>query len=136
MSLTIRTVFQGAEADNNRDYFARNNRKEIQKNYLNYYASYYPGITEEAPLEMEDNRAANSTVVTEHYRIGNLWKTNSTENQLEAEFYADSLYRRLANPSVRVRKMPLGIWYPLKREQDVIVHLPDNNWIFRERLIP
>jgi len=43
-------------------------------------------------------------VVTEHYLIGNLWKTNSIEKHLEAEFYGDSLYRRLSNPDVLIAK--------------------------------
>jgi hypothetical protein len=128
VTLTIKTVYQGADADNNRDYFARNNRKEIQKNYLNYYTHYYPGIAEDAPMEVEDTRPANLMIITEHYRIGSLWRTNASEKRLEADIYGESLYHRLTEPSVRVRKMPLRVLYPMKQQQDVVVHLPDNDW--------
>lgn len=126
--LTVRTVFQGAEADYNRKYFARNNRKEILKNYVNYYARYYPEVSGAAPIEVEDSRGPNLLIVTEHYQIANLWTTNTTRKQWEADFYGDSLERRLTDPDVRVRKMPLRISYPMKQEQDVIVHMPDGEW--------
>lgn len=128
VSLTVKTVFQGVEADNNRDYFAINNRKEIQKNYLNFYSRYYDDITETAPMTMEDNRTENRLVVTEQYQIANLWATNTADKEFDATFYAETLYNKLTAPSVRVRKMPLRIEYPMKQQQDVIVHLPDNEW--------
>lgn len=127
-AVTIKTVFQGKEADDNREYFARNNRQDIQKNYLNFYSRYYDGVTEVAPLTVEDNRQANALVVTEQYRIANLWTTNTAEKQYDTSFYADTLYYKLTVPDVRVRKMPLRISYPMRQEQEVIVQMPDNEW--------
>jgi hypothetical protein len=128
VSLTVKTVYRGAEADRNRDYFARNNRAEIQKNYLNFYSRYYTGITNVASLTVEDTRAANLMIVTEQYQIDDLWTTNTSEKEYEVTFYGETLYHALTDPDVRVRKMPLRIGYPLKYEQDVIVHMPDNEW--------
>jgi transglutaminase-like putative cysteine protease len=127
-SLTVKTVFRGGDADDNRAYFASNNRKEIQKNYLNFYSRLYAGITESAAVEVEDARALNLRTVTEHYQIPNFWSTNAAQKHYEANFHADALYSRLSDPQVRVRKMPLFIPHPLKVEQNVIIHLPDSEW--------
>src|SRR5262249_40383536 len=40
----------------------------------------------------------------------------------------DSLEKMLPDPDTRLRKMPLGVPYPLRREQEVVVLLPDSEW--------
>ena len=128
VTLTVKTVFRGADADLNRDYFASNKRKEIEKDYLNFYSRLYAGITNIAPIEVEDTRPMNLRIVTEHYQIPNFWSTNAARKEYDASFHADALYQRLSNPEDRVRKWPLMIPFPMKLEQDVIVHLPDKGW--------
>src|SRR5262249_1325715 len=73
--LTVKTCYRGTEADNNREYFARNSRQEILKNYLNFYARYYPDVGEAAPLEVQDDRTNNLITVIEHYQVPDFWKT-------------------------------------------------------------
>src|SRR5690606_18442783 len=58
----------------------------------------------------------------------NLWIPDKANEFLEAEFHPDALNQLLTEPSTRLRKFPLHIPYPLKREQEVVVHLPDENW--------
>ena len=127
-SFTVSTLYYGSRADEVREYFARTDSKETSKNYLNYYARYYPGIRETGPLEIKDERLRNVLEVTEHYQITNLWAPNKSSRRLEATFYADSLEKMLTDPDIRLRTMPLGLQYPSRREQNVIVYLPDGDW--------
>jgi hypothetical protein len=128
VSLTVKTVYRGGNADLDRRYFARSTIAEIQKNYLNFYSKLYPGVTAVKPIAVEDTRGANLRIVSEYYEIPNLWKTNASQYDMETTFSGDALFNQLSAPDVRVRKMPLRVTYPLKVEQHVIVHMPDNEW--------
>jgi len=66
--------------------------------------------------------------VTEHYEIKDFWQLDSSSHQWQAKFSTENLDNILTDPNTRLRKMPLRIPYPLRREQDVVVHLPDNDW--------
>ncbi len=127
-SLTVRTLYHGSEADSTREYFARDDPKEIAKQHLNFYARYYPGVRERQPPELHDQRLSNILEVTEHYEIHNLWKLNKSSQQWEANFYSEALEEMLTDPDTRIRTMPLGLSYPSRREQDVTIHMPDNEW--------
>ena len=127
-SLTVTTSYHGSEADNMREFFARKDAKDVGKEYLNFYAGYYPGIREPRPLGVEDNRTGNVLTVTERYRVGDLWAQEKSGDRWEATFYAEGLEKMLRVPETRLRKMPLRVPYPLRREQEVVVHLPDDDW--------
>ena len=127
-SLTVRTAYHGSGADSMREYLARADPKEVAADYLNFYARYYPGVRELRPPEVNDQRTRNVLEVTEHYQIRDLWKLGKSNQQWEAAFYPESLTRMLTDPDTRLRKMPLGISYPMRREQEVLVYLPDNTW--------
>jgi hypothetical protein len=70
--------------------------------------------------------------VVEGYQVEDLWELNEDTGQWEASFYADGLTGMLTDPYTRLRKLPLRITYPLRREQSVTVHLPDAGWDFPE----
>ncbi len=126
--LTVKTAYHGSDADDMREYFDRTDAKEIARKYLNFYARYYPGVQQPQPLEVDDDRASDILTVTEHYQIKDLWKPNESGRRLEAVFYAEGMEQVLTDPNTRLRKMPLRMSYPLRRQQDVIVHLPDRDW--------
>lgn len=127
-SLTVETAYQGAEADNMREFLARTDLKDLTKNYLNFYARYYPGIKEQGSPQIKDQRAQNVLELTEHYEVCNLWEKDKENHRWAASFYSESLERMLTDPDTRLRKMPLRLPYPCKREQAVVVHLPDSSW--------
>jgi hypothetical protein len=127
-SLTVSTIYCGSMADDMREYFARTESKEASKNYLNYYARFYPGIREGGPLEIRDQRLKNVLEVTERYQITNFWSPNKASRRLEATFHADSLQKMLTEPDIRLRTMPLALQFPCRREQNVLVYLPDGEW--------
>lgn len=128
VAFTVQTVHRGFGADDLREDLARNDIKDLQKKYLNFYARFYPDVESTQPLKISDDRRNNLLTVTEYYRIRDIWKLNATTKKREFTFYGDSLVNVLTDPSTRLRKMPLRIPYPLKREHEIAIHLPDSDW--------
>ena len=126
--LTINTAYYGREADRMREFLARTDTKELAKDYLNFYSKYYPGVGEAGAVEINDQRERNLLEVTEHYQIRDFWTEDKTSGRREAVFYAESLEQFLSAPQTRLRKMPLALPYPARREQTIFVHLPDKEW--------
>ena len=126
--LTVKTTYRGFGADDMREQFARTDSRDLSKDYLNFYARYYPGIHAQAPMEVSDNRPQNIFTITEHYQITNLWKLDDSSNRWEAFFHADSLVYMLPEPATRLRQRPLRMPFPVRRAQEIVVHLPDKEW--------
>jgi hypothetical protein len=129
-TFTITTVCYGGKADDMRNFLAGSTLEEVGKDYLNYNARYYPGITNLSPVKVRDDRELNQLAVVEKYRVHDLWEMDEATGKLEASFYPDGLYGMLTDPDTRLRKLPLRITYPSRREQTVVVHLPDDDWDF------
>lgn len=127
-SLTVETIYRNSSADEMRESLARTAEKELAKNYVNFYARYYPGIEAAGPLMTTDDRERNVLRVIEAYQIPNLWEPAQRGGRLEATFYAESLQHALTEPDTRVRQMPIQIPYPNRRQQVILVHLPDKDW--------
>lgn len=127
-TLSVQTTYRGYGADDLREQIAREDVKELGKDYLNFYARFYPGIESTEPLTVSDDRTSNVLILTEHYQIRDLWKLNATTQKREAEFYGESLVNVLTDPKTRLRTMPLRIPFPLRQEHDIVIHLPDSDW--------
>lgn len=126
--MTVLTAYYGPEADTMRGYLAATETKEITSSYLNFYATYYPGIRELHPFRINDQRSRNVLELTEEYEIKDFWKKDKTSQRSEAAFYPENLIKALIAPSTRLRKMPLRLPYPMQRQQEMFVHLPDGDW--------
>jgi hypothetical protein len=127
-AFTVITTSRGAGADNMRRHLARTDRKQISQDYLNYYARYYPGIESLAPFTVADDRARNVLTLQERYQIRDLWKRDGTTKRWQADFVGESLLDMLTEPATRLRKMPLRLHHPQRREHEVTVHLPGRDW--------
>lgn len=128
VAFTVRTEYRGSSADNMREEVARTDPEKLVSNYLNYYSRFYSGIKTNQPLHLADDRLQNLLVVEESYAITNLWELDETDRLWKARFYADNLYNALTDPNTRLRKSPLSLAYPLQRQQEITVHLPDADW--------
>ena len=126
--LTVQSTYGGCDADDLREQIARKDIKEIGKDYLNFYARSYPTIESTQPITVSDDRKNNVLILTEHYQIRDIWKLNPATKMKEAEFYGDNLLNVLTDPNTRLRSMPLRIPFPLQREHQILVHLPDREW--------
>ena len=128
VGLTVETTYRDYSADYQREELARTHLDELGRNYLNYYARLYPGIESTQPPAVRDDRANNVLVVTEQYQIRELWKLSPDTKKREAEFRGDSLVNLLTDPKTRLRTMPLRLPFPLRREHEIVIHLPDPDW--------
>jgi len=127
-NLLVETEYFGYEADMQRSRFAANTTKQIEKDYLNYYANQFPGIAIERELEFTDDEEDNKFTTLEEYTIEDLWTKDESadDNILRANFYPQVLRDRLVMPSTIIRKMPIGLNYPLHMEQTINLHMPED----------
>ncbi len=126
--LTVSSKFHGPAADSMRGYLSGSDSKQTAKDFLNFYARYYPGVEERRAMEVKDQRALNILETTEHYQIQDAWKLDKKTGRWEAAFYAETLQNVLNEPDVRLRKTPINLEYPMRREHDVVVYLPRIGW--------
>ncbi|WP_161889622.1 DUF3857 domain-containing protein [Pontibacter russatus] len=127
VTLEVRTAYTGSEADYQRSYFATTSLKDIEKSYLNFYASQYPEIEKAADLAFEDMEASNTFTVIEKYSISNFWAEQEENGEvLEAWFSPQVLRGYIRQPKTSKRTMPLALSHPLYIEQKITVLLPES----------
>lgn len=123
-SLQVYTLYTGFRADNLRYYFASNAKKQIQKDYLDYYSESYSSIVEDKPLRFVDNRKENTIEVYEYYNITDFISVEEGTNKKYLSFYASSISEKF--PEIKPnRKAPVAMGYPSKMSYSVILANPD-----------
>ncbi len=132
-TLTITTELSGRSAERQRSDLARSNLEELQRNYLNFYDSYYPGIALAAPISVSDNTRTNVLTVVERYRIGKFWTGGTKPDDLEASVGVPDLSSMLREPAERVRNAPLAITHPSVVDSTLVVRLPEDWTVAPER---
>jgi hypothetical protein len=118
-------VLEGASAEAFRNSLASENREELQKRYLNFYAQYYPGLTIKTPFTVAEEETANRVTVTEQYLIPGFWKRNESKKRREAGVYAPDIEDYLRQPRQPVRQSPLGVAHPVNLTYTTEVQLPE-----------
>ncbi len=126
VKLLVKTSYAGSEADFQRSYFSTTSLKEIEKGYLNFYASTYPEIETGNSISFYDAEAANTFTVEEEYVIENLWEAQEENgNVLQAAFYPHALNEYTKQPRTKKRFMPLSVRYPVEVEHSIMLFLPE-----------
>ncbi|MBL0741166.1 DUF3857 domain-containing protein [Chryseolinea lacunae] len=126
VELTVRTTYNGADADVQRGNFASNSLSAIQKNYLAYYANLYPDIAVKDSLTITDDRKENKLVVQEKYTIASFWKPMENEkDKMYCEFYALTLEDFFTVPKTTKRSAPYLLSYPVNYHHSIHVNLPE-----------
>lgn len=125
--LEVLTLYKGDEADAMRSYWKNTSRDRIQKNYLNYYASEYPGIEVLEPLHFEDDPLRNVVQVREKYIVNELLQPgeNPETGDTFTDFYAHVIADGLDEPSTRLRTMPFRLTHPNRRVHTILVNFPE-----------
>ncbi|HJW11212.1 MAG TPA: DUF3857 domain-containing protein [Albitalea sp.] len=123
---TVTSVLEGASAESMRSTLASRNREELQKDYLNFYAAYFDGVTQDAALSVTDDERANRLTLTEQYLIASFWKRSEKKKRVEAEVYVPDVDDALHAPRERVRSAPLGLRHPVDLTHTAEVLLPDS----------
>lgn len=116
--LQVETTFRQDDADAMRERLARVGIKELSRGYLNYYAKDDPTVSLADELKVTDDERRNVLVMREHYRLGRFWQ------DAKREFRVGTLDGRIKDPSIRLRKMPFALEFPLAISHTTIVRLP------------
>jgi len=124
-TLTVSTEAEGLYAEQLRSSTADVTQDELQKNYLNYYARQYPGISVAKPFEIRDEPDNNRFVTMESYEIKDFWPAGSDKSERECEFYPQTISDLLIRPDTTLRSMPLDIPYPRHETLRTEVLLPE-----------
>ena len=133
--LSVTTRYSGFEAEGIRAYFASRGRDSVEKSYLNYYSKYYPTISIDGPMGIDDDEENNVVVVHESYKISALWEpSNSDDDHIETTFYAGIVSGLITTPTTRVRTMPFGVSVPEKTRQVISVHFPTRLALDQDRV--
>ena len=119
----VRTTYRGFSADMVRDDLGNGERGELQRRYVNFYATSYPGIRVAAPFDVQDDAPANTVVVTEHYTIKDFWPADG-KGAHAASFQVPEIDHELHAPEEPIRTQPLALHGPQSLREQVRVQLP------------
>jgi hypothetical protein len=126
-TLSIRTTYNGSDADNQRSYFASSSLETIQKSYVTFYGNLYPDIKEAKLIKTKDNRDENIFIVEESYKVPSFWKPNAEkESQMYGEFYSLSLENLVNVSKSSTRTAPYRLSYPTSFQHTIQIKV--ENW--------
>ena len=116
--LEVETTLRHDEADDMRERLSRRTKKEIARDYLNFYAEDDPTISQAGDLQVADDEQHNVIVMHERYHLGTFWKDS------EHELGVTALAGHLKDPRIKLRHMPLALTFPLRVSHTTVVRLP------------
>jgi transglutaminase-like putative cysteine protease len=116
-TLTVTTRMSGPTANDMRQQLATASLKNLEREYLNYYARNDPKIRSAAPLSVTDDPERNVLTVVERYALDDFWTDR------RRDFYAADISRQLRKPRISQRTMPLGIGHPVHVKQRIQVDI-------------
>nr|WP_319399137.1 DUF3857 domain-containing protein [uncultured Carboxylicivirga sp.] len=124
--LNVKTEMRGGNADFQRALLKNMSFKDIQSEYLKFYATLYLKIDTVRLLSFEDNIEDNIVTLEQSYSIKNFWKVSDTlkNEDVTANFQAQTIQNLLRREIYPTRKSPVAIAYPIDIKQTTIVNLP------------
>lgn len=125
-TLKLTTTYTNVEADQMRSFFENNGKKNIQKEYENYYASFHPKIKMVDPPTAHDYILRNEFEVTQSYSIDSIWKPMELKpGFISIDFTPFGLQDALYIPqNIENRKNDIALAYPVSREHLTNITLP------------
>jgi hypothetical protein len=122
MALDVVTVYRGASANANRDRFSSTQIGDLSRGYADFYRKRYGALQASSPLQVRDDRAANTVTVTEHYLLDSPFESVDAGTRA-LDVYADALSGPASLPKSMVRQGPLYLAVPgdYRHRVDVVV---------------
>jgi hypothetical protein len=117
--LSVKTTYSGSEADAVRAELASLSLEDYAHERINALAIDQPKIVAVGLPRVADDRVRNVIVVTEQYRVPELWKDG------EWSWYPRVLGAQLTRPDTMIRSMPLAFAHPLNVRQTVTLNFPE-----------
>ena len=119
VSYSVVTTYRGAAANRVRSNLAEQSISELSRNCLSYYSDTYPNIEADGSTDVQDDTTNNIVVITERYRIPDLWSEESRT------FRSDRIIQELSKPEITRRTMPLSVPYPVNVSQSIEIRMPE-----------
>ncbi|NTX59687.1 DUF3857 domain-containing protein [Myxococcus sp. CA051A] len=113
VALTVTTHWKGPSANQMRRNLSTASLKDVEREYLNFYARNDPTIRSTAPLSVQDDPEHNVITLVERYVIESFWL------EQQREFTASTITRYLTRPRIGQRTMPLAIIHPVNVRQRI-----------------
>lgn len=117
-SLRVTTTLTGADADEMRAKLAAKSASDVSREYLNYYAQQFPGVSVSRPLEVSDRRREDVIVIEEQYNVPKFWREG------ERRLIPDQIWNYIEAPDVTQREAPLALHHPVWLKERIEVSLP------------
>jgi transglutaminase-like putative cysteine protease len=124
-TIDITTRYRGGMADRMRSALNNGSREQRQADYVNYLATYYPGVSVGKAFTVEDDTRANELAIKEHYVMAEPFRKNDA-GELELVLHADELYQYGDALESSVRTSPLALAFPVHVTQVITAHLPED----------
>jgi transglutaminase-like putative cysteine protease len=121
----VYTVLHGEAAEDARERFASENRKDLQDQYKRFYADTYPTIEVARPVRCADNERDNIFEIWEEYRIPDIWKSSSEKNRVSLSFYPQEITAYLKKPGTSGRQHAYELPHPVDVRQKTYINLPE-----------
>jgi len=116
--LTVRSVYTGYQADNNRSLFNSMSKTALEKNYLEYYTKLYPEIKRLDTIKIRDDVQNNQIVVIETYEISKFAKVEEATKKRYLTFFASDMFNQI--PTINSsRTAPVSLSFPYTGEYEV-----------------
>jgi transglutaminase-like putative cysteine protease len=122
-TLKVVTTYTGSRAASMRSYLADSSVEAVTRDYLNYYLKRYPAAESLRPVSWADDKAANSLVIEEEYKIPGAW-TNVAGGKRQLYVSATSVQDYVAAPEAQNRTAPLGLTHPVDVDVEINLELP------------
>jgi transglutaminase-like putative cysteine protease len=125
-----RTAYYGYAAEKQRYDLASRGVTSLQKQYLDFYSAYYPGIEARMNFESTDDRSSGVITQKEKYLIKNFWTKNDEEKEHTGQFYANSFAFDLSKPDQLNRNAPYVLSHPVEKAHTIKITFATDDWYF------
>ncbi len=122
---TVTSTLEGGAAESLRTTLSSVSRDDLQKQYLTFYDSYFPGMQSTAKFTVEDDLEENRIVTREFYEIPQFWKLSDTKKIHEGDVQVPDVAVQLKALRGANRASPLGLAHPSELLQTTEVLLPE-----------
>lgn len=129
-NIKITSKYYGSKADDIRYYFNSQTRESIERDYLDFYSSLYPGIRKDKDIIIidQDRQTSNIIVVQEFYSVDEFWLGDEEDDLIYFEVYPIVLETYMYYSGRAERETPFYLGNPFSFFQSSIVNLPEDWW--------
>lgn len=123
VALDVVTVYRGDSANDSRDRFASTRLDDISRGYADFYRKRYGSLQASSPMQVRDDRDANTVTISEHYLLDSPFEDIDASTRA-LDVYADALSGPASLPKSMVRKGPLYLATPGEYRHRIDVSVP------------